>query len=118
MALRHLVTGGAGVIGFELVRELVARGDEVVALDSGKKGGVEDLDRLAREHSGRLKVLRADLAADPKCIPGKFDGLFHFAAIVGVKYVTDHPYETMSVNMRTTLALLDHALATGARTVF
>lgn len=116
--MRMLVTGGAGVIGFELVRALLARGDEVVAIDSGIKGGFEDLDELAKRSSGRLTAVRGDFARDPALLDGAFDAIFHLAAIVGVRYVTDHPYETMAVNMRTTLAVLDHALATGCKTVF
>jgi UDP-glucose 4-epimerase/UDP-glucuronate decarboxylase len=108
--MRHLVTGGAGVIGFELVRQLLAAGDEVVTVDVDKKGGFEDLVALAREHSGRLQPIRGDLALDTTCLSGRFDAIFHFAAIVGVRYVSDHPYETMAVNMRTTLNVLDHAL--------
>jgi UDP-glucose 4-epimerase/UDP-glucuronate decarboxylase len=116
--MRHLVTGGAGVIGFELVRQLLSQGDEVVTIDVGKKGGLGDLDQLAAQHSGRLRIVRADLATEPGCLEGKFDAIFHFAAIVGVQYVTDHPYETMAVNMRTTLNVLDHAIATRCKTFF
>jgi nucleoside-diphosphate-sugar epimerase len=118
--MRHLVTGGAGVIGFELVRQLVEQGDEVATVDAGKKGGLDDLDALARAHPGRLSVVRGDFGADPALLRGlgRFDAIFHFAAIVGVRYVTDHPYETMAVNMRTTLNALDHALEQGCRAFF
>jgi UDP-glucose 4-epimerase/UDP-glucuronate decarboxylase len=116
--MRVLVTGGAGVIGFELVRALLERRHEVVALDSGAKGGFEDLEQLAARSDGRLKSVRGDFARDPRLLDGAFDAIFHLAAIVGVRYVSDHPYETMAVNMRTTLAVLDHALATGCKTVF
>jgi nucleoside-diphosphate-sugar epimerase len=119
--MRHLVTGGAGVIGFELVRQLVQAGDEVTTIDVGKKGGLEDLDALARANPGRLRVVRGDFGADKQLLGGKdgrFDAIFHLAAIVGVRYVTDHPYETMAVNMRTTLNALDHALENGCRTFF
>ena len=120
--MRHLVTGGAGVIGFELVRQLLSAGDEVVTVDIGKKGGLDDLRVLAREHGGRLRVVEADLALDARAhaehFDGRFDAIFHFAAIVGVRYVTDHPYETMAVNMRTTLNVFDHAIASGCRTCF
>lgn len=118
--MRVLVTGGAGVIGFELVRALLARKFDVVAIDSGIKGGFEDLERLAAESAGRLKAVRGDFSREAKLLAGAgaFDAIFHLAAIVGVRYVTDHPYETMAVNMRTTLAVLDHAIATGCKTVF
>ncbi len=116
--MRHLVTGGAGVIGFELVRQLLEQGDTVTTIDVGKKGGLGDLEALAMRHPGRLELRRGDFASDRALLKGSFDAVFHFAAIVGVQYVTDHPYETMAVNMRTTLNALDAALESGCRTFF
>lgn len=55
------------------------------------------ISELGRRHSGRLELRRGDFAADKSLLSGKFDAYFHFAAIVGVQYVTDHPYETMAV---------------------
>ena len=110
---RHLVTGAAGVIAFDLAKRLAQAGDEIVAVDMGLKGGLEDLDRLAADHPGQFTVLRTDLAQSMDGIEGRFDGIFHFAAIVGVRYVCDHPYETMVVNMRSTLNVLDHAIEHG-----
>lgn len=114
--MRHLVTGAAGLIGFEVARMLASRGDEVVAVDIGKKGGMEDLRSLAAEHPERVRVLSTDLARDPRALEGargRFDGVFHLAAIVGVKYVCDHPYETLDVNLKSTLAVLEHAMREG-----
>ena len=113
MSVRHLVTGAAGLIGFDLARELLAAGDEVVAVDDGRKGGLDDLAQLAREHSGRLHLIRADLARDvPKALAsGRFDTIAHLAAIVGVQIVTDEPYRTIETNLRSTLAMLDLAIA-------
>ena len=113
---RHLVTGAAGVIGFDLAQRLLRAGHEVVAVDMGLKGGLEDLDRLDVEHPGQVTVLHTDLARSTEGIEGRFDGIFHFAAIVGVRYVTDHPYETMVVNMRSALNVLDHAIEHGCGT--
>lgn len=121
MSGRFLVTGAAGVIGYEVTRALLARGDEVVAVDLGLKGGLEDLSRLAEERKGRLRVIQGDLAVGDAAAKlaelGRFDAIFHLAAIVGVRYVCDHPYETVAVNMRTTLNVLDHAIATKPRAV-
>lgn len=116
MSARHLVTGAAGLLGFELTRQLLRAGDEVVAVDIGKKGGLGDLEQLARDSSGRLQFVNVDLAASaelPKLLGGRYDTIFHLAAIVGVQYVTDHPYETMTVNMRSTLNVLDFAQREG-----
>jgi UDP-glucose 4-epimerase/UDP-glucuronate decarboxylase len=115
---RHLVTGAAGVIGFELVRQLLDAGDEVVAVDVFKKGGRADLEALAREHRGAIEVLEADLTRQGTLPKRRFDTVWHFAAIVGVRYVMDHPYETVSVNMRSTLNVLDHALEHGCGSFF
>jgi nucleoside-diphosphate-sugar epimerase len=114
--VRHLVTGAAGLIGFEVARQLVSRGDEVVAVDVGLKGGTEDLRALVAKHPRTLRILASDLARDPGALAdagGRFDGIFHLAAIVGVRYVCDHPYETLDVNLRSTLAVLDHAIRQG-----
>jgi nucleoside-diphosphate-sugar epimerase len=118
--VRHLVTGAAGLIGHELTRQLLAAGDEVVAVDIGLKGGMDDLRALAERHPKTLRILTGDLARDPRALAeerGRFDGIFHLAAIVGVRYVSDNPYETLDVNLRSTLAVLDHAIAAGCGAV-
>lgn len=113
MSARHLVSGAAGLIGFELVRQLLAEGGRVVAVDVGRKGGLAELEALERGSQGRLQLLVADLATDGCSVPGPFDCIFHLAAVVGVQYVSDHPYETLAVNLRSTLNLLDSALREG-----
>jgi UDP-glucose 4-epimerase/UDP-glucuronate decarboxylase len=112
------VTGAAGVIGFELARQLLVAGDAVLAVDIFKKGGRADLEKLAQEHSGALEVLELDLARGGALPRERFDTIFHFAAIVGVRYVMDHPYETVAVNMKSTLHVLDHALEHGCGSFF
>lgn len=120
MAARHLVTGAAGLIGFEVARELLEQGDEVVAVDVGLKGGLEDLAALEKKHRGLLQIIRGDIARDPETLAGargRYDGVFHLAAIVGVRYVMEHPWETLDVNLRSTLNVLEHAMAVGCRAV-
>jgi UDP-glucuronate decarboxylase len=117
----HLVTGAAGVIGFELVRQLLALGDRVVAVDSFRKSGRADLAALARAHPGALEVVDLDLADAnafgkiQSVVRRPLDAIFHLAAIIGVRYVSEHPYETLAVNTRSTLNMLDYALKNECR---
>lgn len=59
-----LVTGGNRGIGLEFVRQLLARGDRVVAT-ARHPGKAAALNALAGEHPGRLHVLPLDVA-EPK----------------------------------------------------
>jgi dTDP-L-rhamnose 4-epimerase len=81
--MRTLVTGGAGFVGGHLVRELVARGDEVVVLDSLEEqvhGGVTP------ELPAGVELIVADVgdpAAADRALQG-VDRVVHLAAAVGV----------------------------------
>jgi len=67
MAIRRsLVTGANRGLGLEFVRQLLARGDRVVAT-CRQPGKATALNALAGEHPGRLHVLPLDVA-DPRAI--------------------------------------------------
>lgn len=75
--MRVLVTGGSSLIGAGLISGLVARGDEVVALQRGRS---EALDRPGvRQQLGDIRDHDAVLAAATGC-----DAVVHLAAKVGV----------------------------------
>jgi NAD(P)-dependent dehydrogenase (short-subunit alcohol dehydrogenase family) len=64
MDRRHcLVTGANRGLGLEFVRQLLARGDRVVAT-ARHPGRASALNALAGEHPGRLHVLPLDVAQD------------------------------------------------------
>lgn len=81
--MRTLVTGGAGFIGGHLVRELVARGDEVVVLDCLEEqvhGGVTpELPESVELIVGEV----GDVAKADQALRG-VDRVVHLAAAVGV----------------------------------
>jgi UDP-glucose 4-epimerase/UDP-glucuronate decarboxylase len=106
-----LVTGAAGLIGFELTRQLLEAGSRVTAVDIYIKGGQADLEALQAEHGEQLTLIVGDLSDSEILtrLPQDIDTIYHLAAIVGVQYVTDHPYETMRTNMLSTIHVLDHA---------
>ncbi|MFL6591457.1 MAG: SDR family oxidoreductase [Luteimonas sp.] len=63
---RSFVTGASRGLGLEFVRQLLARGDRVVAT-CRHPGKASALNALAGEHPGRLHVLPLDVA-DPRAI--------------------------------------------------
>lgn len=115
MSARHLVTGAAGLVGHALTRAYLESGASVVAVDDGRKGGIDDLAALGAQHEGRLEVVRADIARAPLPDLGSFDVVAHFAAVIGVAHVAAHPWQTISENLRGTLSLLEAAARSRAR---
>lgn len=115
MSTRHVVTGAAGLVGYEYAARALEAGDEVLAVDHGRKGGMEDLAALARQHPGRLEILPIDLAREPLPALGRVDVVAHFAAVLGVRHVEQHPWETIEVNLRSTLAVIEAAGAARAK---
>ena len=79
--MKYIVTGAAGFIGSLLAATLVARGDEVVGIDSF----TDYYDpRLKEQNAEGLDVRRIDLAKDDLDFAG-FDGVFHLAGQPGVR---------------------------------
>src|SRR4051812_24653069 len=79
--MRYVVTGAAGFIGSHLAEALLARGDDVVAVDSF----TDYYDpALKEENAATFEVLRVDLAAEDLDLDG-VDGVFHLAGQRGAR---------------------------------
>jgi UDP-glucose 4-epimerase len=115
VAERVLVTGAGGFIGVPLVRELVRRGADVVALDGPDAPGAERLAEQSAEPvdvRDRAALERAVARASPSAI-------VHLAALHYIPYCLAHPADTLAVNVVGTQHLLDAAAAAGRpRVVF
>jgi UDP-glucose 4-epimerase len=104
---RCVVTGGAGFIGSHLVEALLARGDEVVAIDNESTGlaaNVEDL-----RGNPRLEYVAGD-AADRELLRKYLKGVnevYHLAAAVGVALVARNSVRSIETNLRPTQNLLE-----------
>src|ERR1700730_3755444 len=94
-ARRFLVTGGAGYVGSHLVAALRDRGDEVVVLDNLRTGHTR-----AVANGARLVVasLADDAAVEALLAEGRWDGVFHFAAMSLVGESMQHPFHYLTEN--------------------
>lgn len=99
---KYLVTGGAGFIGTNIVKQLLADGHEVVVLDNYEGGKREDrIQKGAKYVEGDI---RSDADLDSVCVG--LDGIFHLAALPRVTYSVENPELTHDVNVNGTLKVL------------
>jgi UDP-glucose 4-epimerase len=104
--VKILVTGGAGYIGSHMVRELQARGDEVVALDSLERGHAASID------CPLVRVDLRDKAATLDTLAGQgFDGVIHFAAFAAAGESVQKPELYFENNVGGTANLLSAMIA-------
>ena len=109
---RIVVTGGAGFIGSHLCDALVARGDEVVAVDNLSTGREQNIAPLETHDS--FTFVRADVIASLP-IDGPVDGVLHFASAASPPEYLAMPLETLDVGSIGTRRALDLARRHGAR---
>lgn len=117
---RVLVTGAAGFIGFHVAKRLLARGEEVIGLDS-----VNDYYDVSLKESRLAQLadlpgfrfIRANLA-DPTAIASAFadfkpQGVINLAAQAGVRYSLENPHAYAEANLVGFLNVLEGCRATG-----
>jgi nucleoside-diphosphate-sugar epimerase len=111
----YLVTGGAGFIGSNLVRALVARGETVRVLDNFSTGREVNLAGL----DDSITLLRGDIR-DAEIVAQAMTGcdhVLHQAALPSVPRSIEHPVEAHDVNVRGTLVVLEAARRLGVKRV-
>ncbi len=95
--MRVLVTGGAGFIGSHLADALIARGDQVVALDNFSTGSTSNIKHITKNFEiidGDIR--NVDLINDTI---KDVDLVFHMAAALGVNTILETPLESISTNI-------------------
>ena len=115
MSRLSLVTGGAGFIGSNLVRSLVADGVSVRVLDDLSTGRMENLEDL-----GDGVEVRTGDVRDPIAVASAMesvDTVFHLAAIPSVARSVADPRSSNEVNVTGTLNMLIAARDAGCRRV-
>ena len=123
MEKKVLVTGAAGFIGSHVAEALLARGDEVVGLDSFDPYYAPELKRqnLATSMaSPGFRLVEGDIrdrALVARLFGEPLDALVHLAARAGVRPSIDAPATYADVNVTGTANLVEHAARASVRRI-
>jgi UDP-glucose 4-epimerase len=111
---RVLITGGAGFIGSELVRQIVAQGSEAIVVDNLVNGQRENLEDLQDLPSSQFQLIESDIRNTDLMVDlmSDVDVVFHLACL-GVRHSIHSPHENHEVNATATLNLLHAAKTLG-----
>jgi UDP-glucuronate decarboxylase len=110
MAMRILVTGGAGFIGSHLCDRLIASGHEVICLDNFYTGHKRNVQHLL-DHS-RFELIRHDIT-EP--IQLEVDQIYHLACPASPVHYQFNAVKTLKTNFMGTMNMLDLAKQVQAR---
>ncbi|MGH9156886.1 MAG: UDP-glucuronic acid decarboxylase family protein [Acidimicrobiales bacterium] len=110
--MRAVVTGAAGFLGSHLCDRLLARGDEVVAVDNLLTGRLSNLAHLFGNPA--FTFLRHNVSTYVH-VPGPIDAVLHFASPASPKDYLELPIQTLKVGSLGTHNLLGLAKDKGAR---
>ena len=105
--MRVLITGGAGFIGSHLADALIARGDNVVALDNFSTGSTANINHVTKN----FEIIDGDIR-NVELINHTIkdvDLVFHMAAALGVNTILKSPLESISTNIAGSEVVLNAA---------
>jgi dTDP-glucose 4,6-dehydratase len=113
--MRILLAGGAGFIGSHIADALLARGDEVVAIDNFATGRPENVAHLSG--NAKFTLIEHDITLPwpaHQALAAKFDAVLDYASPASPNDFATMPLEILAVGSTGTRNLLDCAKADGA----
>lgn len=108
MKSKTLITGGAGFIGTNLAKKLLKEGHSVYVLDDYSSGRFKD------NHLNNVYYIEDDITT----VSGKFDKIYHLAALSRIQPSFKNPDETFRVNVLGTQKVLELARRTDAKVIY
>ncbi len=110
---KYLITGGAGFIGTNLIKQLLSDGHTAISFDNYAAGKMPERFQAGAEYiEGDIR----NLDKLKKACQG-VDGIFHLAALPRVLFSVEHPEETHDVNVNGTFNVLLAARDSGVKRV-
>lgn len=110
-----LITGGAGVVGSYVVRDLVGRGGRPFVLDAAAPDTAWRQEFNSRVDFARMDISELDAVAG-LCRQHRVEVILHLAALTGAAS-DDEPLVMFRVNMAGTMAVFEAARRAGVRRV-
>lgn len=109
----YLITGGAGFIGTNIVKQLIINGHQVRVIDNYIGGKMDERFIDGVEYiEGDIRNLDTVMGAMKN-----IDGVFHLAAVPRVTYSVEHPVETNEHNVTGTVNVLEAARKSGVKRI-
>ena len=113
--MRVLLAGGAGFIGSHIADALLARGDEVVAVDNFATGRRDNVAHLSG--NAKFTLIEHDITLPwpaHQALAAKFDAVLDYASPASPNDFATMPLEILAVGSTGTRNLLDRAKADNA----
>ncbi|WP_333656357.1 NAD-dependent epimerase/dehydratase family protein [Dissulfurispira sp.] len=111
MMAKILITGGAGFIGYFLIKKLLeANNSDITVIDNLSRGRVDTEFQQLLEHTN-VRFINGDLT-DPMLytdLDRDYDYIYHLAGVIGVKHVMQNPDKVLYVNALSTLNIFEYA---------
>lgn len=110
---KHLVTGGAGFLGSNLIERLIDLGDKVICLDNFYTGSDLNIKHFLK--NSNFELLNHDVVNNLQC---KVDRIWHLACPASPLHYQKDPIETARINFLGTYNMLELAKTNNAKILY
>ena len=113
--MKILITGGCGLLGSNLCRTLLERGDEVTCLDNLSTSSLENISDLLENQ--KFKHVKHDVTQQFS-IANDFDQIYHLACPASPPHYQKDPVNTLLITTVGTMNVLDFARSNNSKVLY